>query len=93
MDSRPGKEKVERILVSDELKGIAIPDLCRPSDVLPYQLRMAAKRKQHAYGPLKEALSYCTDQGWAIHIFPWVVEIRGMIDPRLVESLLKFLGI
>jgi hypothetical protein len=47
---------------------------------------MAAKRKQHAYGPLKEALSYCTYQCWVIHIFPWVVGIRGKIDPRHVES-------
>jgi hypothetical protein len=51
---------------------------------------MAAMRKQHAYGPVQEALSYYTDQGWVIHIFQWVVGILGMIDPRHVESLLKF---
>ncbi len=54
---------------------------------------MAAKRKQCAYGLLKEALSYYTDQGWVIHIFPWVVAFRGVIDPRHIESLLRFLGI
>jgi hypothetical protein len=54
---------------------------------------MATKHKQHAYGPVKEALSYYTDQGWVILIFHWVFAIRGMIDPRHVESLLKFLGI
>jgi hypothetical protein len=81
--------------VSHDLKRIAILDLCLPSDVLPSQLLMAAKRKQHAYETVKEALSHYTDQGWIIHIFPWVVQvgIRGMIDPRHIESLLKFLGI
>jgi hypothetical protein len=48
---------------------------------------------QDAYEPVKEALSYYTDQGWIIHIFPWVVGIQGMIDTRHVESFLKFLGI
>ena len=50
-------------------------------------------RKQHAYGPLEEALSYYANQGWVIHVFPWVVGIRGTIDPLHIESLLKFLGI
>ena len=81
------------VLVSHELKRIAILELFRPSGVLPSQLLMTAKRKQHAYETVNEALSYDTDQGWIIHIFPWVVGIRGMIDPRHVESLLKFLGI
>ena len=40
-----------------------------------------------------EALSHYTDQGWVVHVFPWVVGIRGMIDSSHVESLLKFLGI
>jgi hypothetical protein len=88
-----GRRQPDWVLVSHELKRIAILDLFRPSDVLPSQLLMAAKRKQHAYEPVKEALSYYTDQGGMIHIFPWVVGIRGMIDPRQVESLLKFLGI
>jgi hypothetical protein len=88
-----GRLQPDSVLVSHELKRIAILDLGRPSYVLPYQLLMAAKRKQHAYEPVKEALSHYTDHGWIIHIFPWVVGIRGMIDPRHVESLLKFLGI
>ena len=81
--------------VSSELKRIAIPDLCRPSDASHSQLVAAAKRKQHSYSPLKEpeALSYYTERGWVVHIFPWVVGIRGTIDPVHVESLMKCLGI
>jgi hypothetical protein len=48
---------VNRLLVSGELKRIAILDLCCPSGVLPSQLLDAAKRKHHAYSPLEEALS------------------------------------
>jgi hypothetical protein len=90
-----GRRQPDWVLVSSEHKRIAIVDLCRPSgsDVLPSQLLVAAKRKQHTYCPLVEALSYYTEPGWIIHIFPWVVGIRGMIDPVHVESLLKFLGI
>ena len=88
-----GRRQPDWLLVSTEFKRIAIPDLCRPSDVLPIQISAAAKRKQHAYSPLVEALSYYTEQGWIVHIFPWVVGIRGMIDPVYVESLLKFIGI
>ena len=91
-----GRRQPDWLLVSTEFKRIAIPDLCRPSDVLPIQIPTAAKRKQHAYSPLVEALSYYTEQGWIhwiVHIFPWVVGIRGMIDPVYVESLLKFIGI
>jgi hypothetical protein len=88
-----GRRQPDWLLVSTEFKRIAIPDLCRPSDVLPIQIPTAAQRKQHAYSPLVEALSYYTEQGWIVHIFPWVVGIRGMIDPVYVESLLKFIGI
>ncbi len=42
---------------------IAIADLYRPSDVHPAQLLAAAMRKQQAYLPLQEALSYYSDQG------------------------------
>ena len=69
-------------------------DLCRPSDVLPTQLLAAALCKQHAYNPLKEALSDYTDQGWVVHVFPGVlVGIRGLIDPLHIESALKFLDV
>ena len=77
--------------MSQHHKRIAIVDLCRPSDVHPDQLRAAAMRKQQAYLPLQEALSFYSDQGWTIHVFPWVVGIRGMIDPSHVHALLKFL--
>ncbi len=84
-----GRRQPDWVLMSHELKRIAILDPCRPSDVLLSQRLMAAKSKQHAYEPVKEALSYYTGQGW-IHIFPWVVGDRGMIDPRHGESLMKF---
>jgi hypothetical protein len=76
--------------VSQHHRRIAVVDLCRPSDVYPDQLLAAAMRKQQAYLPLLEALSYYSEQGWTIHVFPWVVGIRGMIDPLHVQSLLKF---
>ncbi len=70
-----------------------MPDLCRPSDAPPPQLQAAAQRKQQAYSPLEEALSYYAEQGWIVHVFPWVVGIRAMIDPAHVESHLKFIGV
>ena len=63
------------------------------SDVHPAQLLAAAIRKQQTYLPLLESLSYYSDQGWSIHVFPWVVGIRGTINPTHIQSLLKFLGI
>jgi hypothetical protein len=57
------------------------------------QLLAAAMRKQQAFQPLVEALSHYTEKGWVLHVFPWVVGIRGMIDSSHVESVLKFIGI
>jgi ribonuclease HI len=81
------------IFVSHELKRIAIADLCRPSDVHPDQLKAAAIRKQEGYRPLLSALHHYTDQGWTVHIFPWVVGIRGLIDPSCIVSLFTFLDV
>jgi ribonuclease HI len=78
-------------LISKHHKRIAIVDLCRPSDVHPTQLLAAALRKQRKYSPLLEALCQYTEQGWTVHVFPWVVGIRGMIDPLHVASLLQYL--
>jgi hypothetical protein len=36
---------------------------------------------------------YITSICWVVHVCPWVVGIRGMIDILHVESLLKFLDI
>jgi hypothetical protein len=66
-----GRRQPDWLLISGELKRIAIPDLCRPSDVLPSQLQVAAKRKQQTYSSLEEPLSYYTEQGWIVHVFPW----------------------
>jgi len=81
------------LLVSSELKKIAIVDLCRPSDVHHDQLIEAATRKQHSYSPLVEALDHYSNQGWIVHVFPWVVGIRGMIDPVPIQALLEFLDV
>jgi hypothetical protein len=84
------------ILVSKEHERIAIVDLCCPSDVHQTQFLAAAIRKQQAYQPLVEGLSYYTEQGWVVHVrhvFPLAVGIRGIIDSSHVQSLLKFLDI
>ena len=91
--SELGRRQPDWVLASTVHKRIAIVDLCRPSDTSPAQLLAAAMRKQNAYCPLVEALRYYVDQGWAVHVFPLVVGICGMIDPSHVESLLKFLHI
>ena len=88
-----GRRQPDWILVSKEAKRIAIIDLCRPSDIHQTQLQAAAIRKQQAYQPLVEGLSYYTEQGWVVHVFPLIVGIRGMIDFSHVQSLLKFLDI
>jgi hypothetical protein len=86
-----GKRQPDWVLISQHHQRIAIVDLCRPSDVHPAQLLAAAMRKQRTYGPLQEALGQYTEQGWTVHVFPWVVGIRGLIDPFHIESLLRFL--
>ena len=55
-----GRWQPDWILVSSELKKIAVLDLCRPSDVRPTQLPAAAIRKQDGYRPLEEALDHYT---------------------------------
>ncbi len=74
-----GRRQPDWILVSKVHKKIAIVDLSRPSDVHQTQL-LAAIQKQQTYQPLVEGLSYYTKQGWVVHVFPWVVGIRGMMS-------------
>ena len=87
------------LVASREVAGcnesLAIIDLCRPSDIHQTQLQEAAIRKQQAYKPLVEGLSYYTEQGWVVHVFPLIVGIRWVtvIDSYHVQSLLKFLDI
>ncbi len=76
-------------MLTEECKRIAIP--CRPSDAFLPQSQAAAQRKQQACSPPEEALSYYAERGWIV--FPWVVGIRGMLDPAHVESLLKSIGV
>jgi hypothetical protein len=81
------------VFVSHELKRNAIFNLCLPSDVHTDQLKAAAICKQEGYKPLLSVLSHYIHQGWAVHIFPWVVGICGLIDPNYIASLLNFLDI
>jgi hypothetical protein len=74
-------------------KRIAIVDLGRPSDIRQAQLLATAIQKRQAYQPLVDSLSYYTEQGWVVHVFPLIVGIQGVIDSSHVESLLKFLDI
>ena len=79
------------VAISHVHKRIAIIDLYRPSDVHKEQLYTAALRKQEGYSPLIYALDYYINQGWTIHVFPFVVGIRGLIHIPHIHALLKFL--
>ena len=59
----------------------------------PSQLTAAAVRKQDGYSPLLAALVHYTDRGWTAHVFPWVVGVRGLINPSHIYALLEFLEI
>ncbi len=52
-----GRRQPDWVLVSEELKKIAIVDLNRPSYVHPGQLLAVAERKKQTYGCVEEALS------------------------------------
>ena len=88
-----GRWQPDWVFVSTQHQRIALVDLCRSADGLLDQLTAAGARKQHKYSPLVEALVHYTDNGWVVHVFPWVVGIRGLINPRHINALLEFLGI
>ncbi len=68
---RLDRRQPEWILVSKVHKRIPIVDLCRPSDIHQTQLIAAAIRRQQAYQPLVEGLSYYTELGlWCVS-FRW----------------------
>jgi len=92
-DYNLGRWQPDWVIISETHKRIAIADLCRPADVHPSQLLVAGDRKQQKYSVLVEALGFYIDQGWLVQVFPWVVGIRGLIDPRLINALLQFLNI
>jgi len=81
------------LAISQTHKRIAIIDLCRPSDVHEDQLEIAATLKQNGYRPLICALDSYAKQGWVIHVFPWVVGIRGLLHPPHICALLQFLEV
>ena len=39
------------------------------------------------------ALDFYTKQGWVIHVFPWVVGIRGLLHPPHLCAALQFLEV
>ena len=45
------------------------------------------------YNPLLRALDFYTKQEWIIHVFPWVVGIRGLLHPSHICALLQFLEV
>jgi hypothetical protein len=57
------------------------------------QLTAAGTRKQQKYNLLVEALTHYVDNEWVVHVFPWVIGIRGLLDPRHINALLEFLEI
>ena len=81
------------LAISYAHKRIAIIDLCRPSDAYGDQLDTAATLKQDGYSPLLCALDSYTKQGWVIHVFPWVVGIRGLLHPPHICATLQFLEV
>ena len=88
-----GRWQPDWVFVSAQYKRIALVDLCRSANGLSNQLTAAGSRKQLKFSPLVEALSHYLDNGWVVHVFPWVVGIRGLIDPRHINALLEFLAI
>jgi hypothetical protein len=81
------------VAISYDHKRIAIIDLCRPSDVHEAQLEAAATLKQDGYTPLIRALDFYTARGWVVHVFPWVVKIRGLLHSSHICALLQFLEV
>ena len=57
------------------------------------QLEAAATLKQNGYSPLIRALDFYTTQGWIVHVFPWVMGIRGLLHPSHICALLHFLEV
>ena len=49
--------------------------------------------KQDGYNALIRALDFYTTQGWIVHVFPWVVGIRGLLHPSHIRALLQFLEV
>jgi len=88
-----GRWQPDWVFVSVEHKRIALVDLCRPADDHTHQLVAAGARKQKRYSPLVEALADYSNQGWVVHVFPWIVGIRGMIIPQHILALMEFVAI
>ena len=47
-----------------------------------------AIRKQNRYSPLVEALDHYTSSGWTVHVLPWVVGVRCIINPHHIYGII-----
>ncbi len=81
------------VAISYAHKRIAIIDLCRPSDAYGDHFEAAATLKQDGHSPLLLALDFYTKQGWVIHVFLWVVGIRGLLHLPHICAALQFLDV
>ena len=88
-----GRWRPDFLVVSFARRKVAILELCRPSDVSTDMLQNAYNRKLEIYGPLREALKYYLDSGWAVQILPWVVGARGLIQECNLYKALEFLEV
>jgi hypothetical protein len=88
-----GRWRPDFLVVSFARRKVAILELCRPSDVSTDLLQNAYNRKLEIYGPLREALKYYLDSGWAVQTLPWVVGARGLIQECSLYKALEFLEV
>jgi hypothetical protein len=77
------------VFVSAQHKRVTLVDLCRSADGLPDQLTAAGTRKQQKHYMLVVVLTYYVDNGWVVHVLPWVVGVRGLLDSRHINALLE----
>jgi hypothetical protein len=59
--------------------------MCARSSYL--QLPFGSKIATLRYSQLVETLYHYTNVGWIGHVFPWVVGIRGLIDPSHIHGI------
>ena len=92
-DMALGRWRPDLLAVSYSRHKIAILELCRPSDVRLERLDAAYQGKLAVYEPLRTALGFYTDSGWAVQTLPWVVGARGLIQKHNMCNALEFLEV
>ena len=54
----------------------------------------ARLRKLEKYQPLAEALVQCQESsGWKVHVLPWVVGVRGVVDAEGIQRAMTILEV